>query len=449
MKRILFFLAVIMVFSFNSCTDDSFTIEANDEVPDDLQNITWISNYGGTGDDSARSIIRTNDGGFAILGMTSSIDGDLDFKSLPVNDYWLVKLSANGELQWQKTYGGSGDDQGQQVIQTSDGGFAITGYAQSDDGDGTNNEGFHDNWILRLDASGTILWEKSFGFAGHDHSYDLVETEDGGFFFSGFLDITSSNGEGGTDKSSLTAHGVGEFWGTKVDANGNLQWRKFFGGTNNDRSFGVVNAHDGGYVLAGASESDDFDISNPKGSYDFWAVKVNKNGEFEWESSFGGTGIDQAQDILATSDGGYVITGNTFSTDTQVTKNNGQSDVWLIKIDDSGQLLWQKSFGGSAFDAAHSVRPTLDGGLLVCGNSKSFDGDVSQNFGENDIWVFKTDASGNLQWEKSFGGLSLDFGYDAIETQSGNIVLVGETASQDFPEITSKGGIDMVVVSFN
>ena len=442
-------MAVIMVFSFNSCTDDSFTIEANDEVPDDLQNITWISNYGGTGDDSARSIIRTNDGGFAILGMTSSIDGDLDFKSLPVNDYWLVKLSANGELQWQKTYGGSGDDQGQQVIQTSDGGFAITGYAQSDDGDGTNNEGFHDNWILRLDASGTILWEKSFGFAGHDHSYDLVETEDGGFFFSGFLDITSSNGEGGTDKSSLTAHGVGEFWGTKVDANGNLQWRKFFGGTNNDRSFGVVNAHDGGYVLAGASESDDFDISNPKGSYDFWAVKVNKNGEFEWESSFGGTGIDQAQDILATSDGGYVITGNTFSTDTQVTKNNGQSDVWLIKIDDSGQLLWQKSFGGSAFDAAHSVRPTLDGGLLVCGNSKSFDGDVSQNFGENDIWVFKTDASGNLQWEKSFGGLSLDFGYDAIETQSGNIVLVGETASQDFPEITSKGGIDMVVVSFN
>ena len=444
MKRILIFLMLLFGFS---CSDDSFKIEGNNEVPDDFQNVAWISSFGGTGDDSARSIIQTSDGGYAILGMTNSTDGDLDFKNLAVNDYWLVKLKADGSLDWQKTYGGSKDDQGQQIIQTSDGGYAITGYAMSDDGDGSNNEGFHDNWILRLDASGNILWEKNFGFSGHDHSYDLVQTADGGFFFSGFLDVTSSNGEGSTDKSSLTAHGVGEFWGTKIDDNGNLEWRKFFGGTNNDRSFGVVNAHDGGYVLAGASESDDFDIANPKGSYDFWAVKVDKNGNFEWESSFGGTGIDQAQDILAT-EGGYIIVGNTFSSDTQVTKNNGQSDVWLIKIDDNGQLLWQKSFGGAGFDAAHSVRPTSDGGLLICGNSKSFDGDVSENFGENDIWVFKTNALGELQWEKSFGGLSLDFGYDAIETSDGKIVLVGETSSQDFPEITAKGGIDMVAISF-
>jgi len=446
MKKMFVFLGLAMCFS---CSDDSFTIEGNNEVPDDFQNVSWIKNFGGTGDDSARSLIQTNDGGYAILGMTNSTDGDLALKELAVNDYWLVKLDDNGDLEWQKTYGGSKDDQGQQVIQTSDGGYAITGYAMSDDGDGSNNEGFHDNWVLRLDATGTILWEKSFGFSGHDHSYDLVETADGGFFFSGFLDVTSSNGEGSTDKSSLTAHGVGEFWGTKIDADGNLEWRKFFGGTNNDRSFGVVNAHDGGYVLAGASESDDFDISNPKGSYDFWVVKVDKNGNFVWENSFGGTGIDQAQDIMATPDGGYIIVGSTFSSDTQVTKNNGQSDVWLIKIDENGQLLWQKSFGGSGFDAAHSVRPSSDGGLLVCGNSKSFDGDVSENFGENDIWIFKTDASGTMEWEKSFGGLSLDFGYDALETTTGNVVLIGESSSQNFPEINHKGGIDMVILSFN
>jgi len=446
MKRIVALIGVLFLFS---CSDDSFTIEGNNTVPEDFQNVLWNNNFGGSGDDSARSVVQTTDGGFAILGMTNSTDGDLILKELPVNDYWLVKLDASGALQWQRTYGGSKDDQGQQIIQTLDGGYAITGYAMSDDGDGSNNEGFHDNWILRLDASGTILWEKSFGFSGHDHSYDLVQTADGGFFFSGFLDVTSSNGEGSTDKGSLTAHGVGEFWGTKIDTDGNLEWRKFFGGTNNDRSFGVVNAHDGGYILAGASESDDFDISNPKGSYDFWAVKVDKNGTMEWEKSYGGTGIDQAQDILATPDGGYVITGNTFSSDTQVTKNNGQSDVWLIKIDDSGQLLWQKSFGGSGFDAAHSVRPTSDGGLLVCGNSKSFDGDVSENFGENDIWIFKTNAQGELQWEKSFGGLSLDFGYDAIETADGSFVLVGEMSSQDFPNLQSKGGIDMVVIGLD
>ncbi|MEM8929076.1 MAG: hypothetical protein AAGC45_12820 [Bacteroidota bacterium] len=446
MKRGLFFFALALGFS---CSDDSFKAEGNNEVPDDFQNVAWTFSFGGTGDDSARSLIQTDDGGYAILGMTNSTDGDLAIKALPVNDYWLVKLTADGNLDWQKTYGGSKDDQGQQIIQTSDGGYAITGYAMSDDGDGSNNEGFHDNWILRLDASGNILWERSFGFSGHDHSYDLVETADGGFFFSGFLDVTSSNGEGSTDKNSLTAHGVGEFWGTKIDGDGNLEWRKFFGGTNNDRSFGVVNAHDGGYILTGASESDDFDITNPKGSYDFWAVKVDKTGNFVWENSYGGTGIDQAQDIFATLDGGYVMVGNTFSSDTQVTKNHGQSDVWLIKIDANGQLLWQKSFGGTGFDAAHSIRGTSDGGLLICGNSKSFDGDVGENFGENDIWIFKTDASGNMQWEKSFGGLSLDFGYDAIETDNGTIILVGETTSQDFPEVEPKGGIDMVVIGFN
>lgn len=444
MKRVSYFLLVILGVS---CSEDSSKIEGNDPIPSTLQNVVWTKNFGGSGDDSARSIIQTNDGGFAILGMSNSTDGDLSFKNLAVNDYWLVKLDMDGNLEWQKTYGGSKDDQGQQVIQTSDGGYAITGYAMSDDGDGSNNEGFHDNWILRLDVAGNILWEKSFGFSGHDHSYDLVETVDGGFFFSGFLDVTSSNGEGSTDKGRLTAHGVGEFWGTKIDGDGNLQWRKFFGGTNNDRSFGVVNAHDGGYILVGSSESDDFDIGDPKGSYDFWAVKINKNGAFVWESSFGGTGIDQAQDIVATTDGGYVIAGNTFSEDTQVTKNNGQSDVWLIKIDDNGQLLWEKSFGGAGFDAAHSVRATMDGGFLVCGNSKSFDGDLAENFGENDIWVFKTDASGKLEWEKSLGGSNLDFGYDALETATGNVVLIGETTSQDFPEIQTKGGMDMVVIN--
>ena len=355
-----------------SCNTDDDTTAVDIDTNNFLGELEWVRSFGGSGEDTAQSVIQTSDGGYAVLGYTNSTDGDLTEKALNVNDYWLLKLDAEGNLQWDRTYGGSKDDRGQSVIQTTDGGYAIVGYAMSDDGDGSNNEGFHDNWILRLDASGSILWEKSFGFSGHDHSYDVVQTSDGGFFFSGFLDVTSSGGAGNNGKSPyLTRHGVGEFWGTRLDANGDLIWRRYFGGTNNDRSFGVVNAHDGGYVLAGASESDDFDISNPKGSYDFWVVKVNKNGEFEWESSFGGTGIDQAQDILATSDGGYVITGNTFSTDTQVTKNNGQSDVWLIKIDDSGQLLWQKSFGGSAFDAAHSVRPTLDGGLLVCGNSKS------------------------------------------------------------------------------
>lgn len=442
-------LILLLILVYCACIDDSYTVEGVDTVPADFANVFWTKSFGGSGDDSPRSIIETSDGGFAVFGFTNSVDGNLSEKNLPVNDYWLLKFSAIGDLEWQKTYGGSNDDRGQAVIQTSDGGYAITGYAQSDDGDASNNEGFHDNWILKLDQTGNILWERSFGFSGHDHSYDLVETVDGGFFFTGFLDVTSSNGAGSTDKSSLFAHGVGEFWGTKVGVNGVLEWRNYFGGTNNDRAHGVVTAHDGGYVMAGFTESDDFDITDSKGSYDFWVVKIDKNGNLVWEKSLGGTGIEQAQDIAQTIDGGYIISGSTFSDDVQVTKNNGQSDIWLVKLNGEGILQWQKSFGGSAFDSANSVRQTKDGGFLIAGNSKSSDGDATQNFGENDFWLIKTDGDGQLLWQQSIGGLGLDFAYDAIQTSEGDYILVGEFASKDFPGVENKGGLDMVILKLS
>jgi len=431
---------------FISCSRN-YDDDTTDNTPKFKGKISWIKNYGGSGADTFQSIIKTNDDGYAILGYSNSTDGDLSNKTLAVNDYWLVKIDAEANLQWSKSYGGSDDDIGKRLIQTNDGGFALIGYSKSDDGDASNNEGFHDNWILKLDASGNLEWEKSFGFSGHDHSYDVVQTDDGGYFFAGFLDITASNGEGSSGKGNyLTRHGVGEFWGTKLSANGTLEWRRYFGGTNNDRAHGLVKSNDGGFVLSGFSESDDFDISSPKGSYDFWVLKINSSGELVWEKSFGGTGIEISYDIAKTNDNAYVITGNTFSNDTNISKNNGKSDVWLIKIDDSGNLIWEKTFGGSEFDAAQSVRPTKDGGFLLAGNSKSNDFDLTQNSGENDIWILKTDANGNLLWQKTIGGADLDYGFDAIENEDGSILVVGEALSTDFPEIQSKGAMDAVLI---
>ncbi|WP_422349704.1 hypothetical protein [Flagellimonas sp.] len=426
----------------------------NDDSPTNLPSqrifegeVDWMISFGGSGEDTAQSVIQTSDGGYAVLGYSNSMDGDLAGKSTSVNDYWLLKLDQEGNLSWSKTYGGTKDDRGQSVIQTRDGGYAIVGYAMSDDGDGSNNEGFHDNWILKLDNSGNILWEKSFGFSGHDHSYDVVETADGGFFFSGFLDVTSSGGAGNEGKGGyLTRHGVGEFWGTKLDAQGNLEWRRYFGGTNNDRSYGVVQADDGGFVLAGASESDDFDITDPKGSYDFWVLKVSNQGELLWQQSFGGTGIDKAYGIAKTLDGGYVVTGNTFSADTDISKNNGESDVWLIKVSDTGALIWEKTYGGTAFDAAQSVSITAEGGLLIAGNSKSSDGDALENQGENDLWIIKTDALGNIEYQQTFGGSGIEFGFDVVESHKGSLLLVGESASEDFPGLVPKGMTDLVVI---
>jgi hypothetical protein len=444
-KNILNFMIVLLLFS---CSDDDSAVpESAYDAAVFSGEIDWVKSFGGSDEETAQSVIHTNDGGYAILGYSQSTDGDLTGRPVAVNDYWVLKLDPAGDLLWSKTYGGSKDDRGQAIIQTSDGGYAITGYAMSDDGDASNNEGFHDNWIIKLDELGGIEWEKSFGFSGHDHSYDLLQTADGGFFFVGFLDITAALSDGTYNKgNSITRHGVGEFWGTKIDANGNLEWRSYYGGTNNDRAHAVVEADDGSFVMAGFSESDDYDVSNTRGSYDFWVIKLSVAGELLWERSFGGSGIEVAYDITKTDDGAYVITGNTFSTDMDVSINHGESDVWLIKVDDNGKLLWEKTFGGSQFDAAQGLSTTKDGGFIIAGNSKSNDGDTKENNGENDIWLIKTDREGNLIWQGSFGGSGLDYGFDAVENQDKSILLVGESSGNDFPNLINKGLSDVVVL---
>lgn len=445
MKKIYYIVSLILL---TACQDDEI-YNINGEIDDTffLGEFEWVRAYGGSGEDTPRAVIHTQDDGYAIFGFSNSTDGDLANKTVAVNDYWLLRLDSEGGVLWSKTYGGSSDDRGQSIIQTADGGYAITGYAMSDDGDASNNEGFHDNWVLRLDSKGNILWERSFGFSGHDHSYDIMQTADGGFFFVGFLDITSARSDGYEEKVTASAlHGVGEFWGTKIDANGNLQWRRYFGGTNNDRAYSVVPAWDGGYVIAGASESADFDITNARGSYDFWVVKISDQGDMVWEKSYGGSGIDIAYDISLTNDGAYVVAGHSFSSDNDIASPLGESDIWMIKIDAQGEMLWEKSIGGTASELARSIRAARRGGYIISGNSKSTDGDSSENFGENDMWVLRTDNAGQVLWQQTFGGMGLDFAFDAVENPDKSLLLVGETASPDMTGINHKGGTDLVVV---
>jgi hypothetical protein len=437
-----------IIFLFLSCNSDNAASDNEEVNTKFIGEIDWIKNYGGSGEDTAKSIILTADGGYAVFGFSNSTDGDMSQKTSEVNDYWLLKLDAEGNIIWSKTYGGSKDDRGQRVKQTADLGYIIIGYSQSSDGDASNNEGFHDNWILKLNASGNVEWERSFGFSGHDHAYDVLQTTDGGYFFVGFVDVTASGGAGADSNKGrlITRHGVGEFWGTKLDGQGNLEWRHYFGGTANDRAYGVVQSNDGGFVLAGSTESSDFDVTHNNGSYDFWVIKITNSGELVWEKSFGGTGIDSAASISKTSDNGYVITGSTFSLDMDVSHQNGGSDVWLIKIDDNGQLVWEKTYGGQEFDAAENVSLCANGGFLVSGNSKSNDFDLSTNKGENDFWLIKTDENGHIIWQTTFGGANLDFGFDAKENFDGSIVLVGETLSDNFEGLQNKGKTDAVVI---
>jgi len=292
----------------NTMTDDGGAIEP--------LSIDFIQVFGGSQSDTFQAVIATADGGYAALGHSQSIDGDITDNDTQINKLWLVKTNAAGTIQFSKTYGGSEDNRGTDIIQTTDGGYAILGYSESSDGDLTENNGFYDHWIAKLDNQGTIEWQKSYGFSGSDQANALIQTTDGGFFTSGFLDVSASNGDGNNDgrasnnidsNTRETLHGVGEFWGHKLDASGNLEWRRYFGGSNNDRSYGVVEAPDGGILMVGSSESTDFDVTASQGSYDFWVVRLDSSGNLIWEKSLGGSQIEIAYAVTKTDDNAYIV----------------------------------------------------------------------------------------------------------------------------------------------
>lgn len=433
--RCLFFLGLCC---FLAC-------QPQDQVTHQKLDLQSLRLYGGSDEDIAHDVIETHDGGFALLGNTKSTDGDLTQKNLAVSDLVLMKFDAQAQWQWTQTYGGSDDDRGHGLVQLSDGGFAIVGYAMSSDGDATLNRGMHDNWVLRVDAEGTILWQKSFGFSGHDHAYHILATPDGGFLFNGFLDVTSSQGQGSTSKETPSSlrHGVGEFWVHKIDRQGQLEWRRYYGGTNNDRSYAAVHNSEGGYYIVGTSESNDVDVSQARGSYDIWVIKIDAQGQLLWEKSFGGSAYDAAHSVLMKGSVLYVL-GNTFSENKDVSSPLGQSDFWLLALDKQGELLREYTFGGSAFDSGQDLDFDTQGRLWLVGYGQSDDGDFSTAFGENDIQLIQLNTKGLPRLSTTLGGRGQDFAHALISWQN-KILAVGTTESSDGLFSANQGGKDIFV----
>ncbi|MBV1888026.1 MAG: hypothetical protein KUG51_01930 [Urechidicola sp.] len=435
-KRLL--LIICLSFFLKGCNN-------NDDILKPVSpQIDFVKTFGGSSNERAQSVVKTNDGGYVVLGYTQSNDGDLIMKSDISFDYWLLKFDANDTLQWSKTFGGSQTDKGYKIIQTQDGGFALVGTSDSIDGDISTNFGWNDIWIVKLDSSGNISWEKSHGFSGNDQGFSIIQTSNGGYFISGVLDVSASGGNG-NDRASRQQHAGGDYWGIKLDGNGNKVWRRYFGGTFTDSAYDAIQTSDNGFLLIGSSDSVDVDISGNKGGYDFWIVKVDTDGNMVWEKSFGGTQIDEAQSITKTNDGNYLILGDSRSNDIDVSNPKGAADVWLIKISETGNLIWEKSFGGSSFDAARSIKSTIDNGYLLAGSSRSLDGDVDKNQGQNDVWVVKIDNSGNLKWQKTIGGSNIDFAYDVVELNDERIIVVGESSSSDGDVLENKGFSDLLI----
>ena len=438
---------ILIICSFYGC-------ENTIRIPEDFSSFegerSWVKTFGGTNEDIAHAVIATQDGGFAVFGNTKSVDGDITDKFVEESDLLLLKFDAAAELEWTKTYGGSGDDRGHSLIQMDDGGYMLLGYSQSADGLGSNNEGQHDNWILRVDSQGVFMWERSFGYPGHDHAYNIIKTSDGGVFFNGFLDVTASNGAGNSIANrSGSLHGVGEFWCHKISAEGVVEWRNYYGGTSNDRSYDAVELSNGNFVLVGTSESMDVDVSNPLGSYDVWVVMIDPLGNLIWEKSLGGSEIDGANAVLENADGNIVVLGNSFSSDGHRGYPKGNSDFWITTLSPSGELLSENSFGGSSFDLGRGLALGSRGVMWLAGYSRSNDGDVPSNQGDNDMLVLRLSHDQVVLNSLSIGGSSLDIAHDIIELSSGKVIVVGETESADGLFVGNRGNKDIVVAQFH
>jgi hypothetical protein len=228
-----------------------------------------------------------------------------------------------------------------------------------------------------------------------------------------------------------------------------IEWQKCLGGSSDEAGFAVRQTIDGGYVTAGFSQSNDGDVSGNHGQQDYWVVRTDPGADITWQKSLGGNSIDQATSLDETTDGGFIVAGYSYSNNGDVTGNHGSSDVWVIKLDDAGTLLWQKALGGTSDDAANSIAQTTDDGFIVAGYSSSNDGDVSGNHGLWDYWVVKLDATGNLVWQKSLGGSNNDVAYAVKQSSDGGYIVTGYSESSDGDVSGNSGARDFWIVKLN
>jgi hypothetical protein len=365
------------------------------QAPDTM----WTRTYGGTSSDWGESVQETSDGGFIIAGKTSSfgVGGDV----------YLIKTDVLGDTFWTKTYGGTSQDYGESVRETQDGGFIIAGETAS------FGAGSYDVYLIKTDVDGNVLWTKTYGGTSDDMGNSIRETSDGGFIISG---NTYSYGAGGSDVYLI-----------KTDASGDSLWTKTYGGINDDFGWSLEKTSDGGFAIAGVT------TSFGAGGYDVYLIKTDMAGNAIWTKTYGGTGWEEAYSVQQTSDQGFIITGYTMS------YGAGRGDVYLIKTDSFGNVVWSRTYGGAEFDRGWAVQETPDKGYIVAGQTDSFIASLSKLQNPlvlppppSDVYVIKTDSIGDTLWTMTVtrtGVIGMDWGLSIDQTSDQGYIITGMTES--------------------
>lgn len=393
--------------------------------------IQWQKCLGGSNVDEASSIQQTSDGGYIVVGYSKSTNGNVT-NNYGEDDIWLVKLDNIGNVQWQKSLGGSSTERSKSVLQTSDGGYILCGYTFSTNGQVTNNNGFVDAWVVKVDSVGNILWQKTFGGEYSDYANYIIQTNDGGYIFTGE-----------TQESTSPAN----LWIVKLNNLGIMEWQRTYGGSSFDFGNYITQTSDNGYIVSGNTYSDDGDVVGFHGGTDYWILKLDNSGNLQWNRCYGGSSFEGVYSIIQTTDGGYIMTGETLSNDGDVLNNTfGLSNAWVVKINSTGNIQWQKTYGGSGQDIAYRVIQTNDGNYIFFCGTNSNNGNVTNNNGNLDFWLVKVNSTGTLLWQKTYGGSQRETPQDFKKTSDGGFILCGSTTSNNGNVSGNNGSADYWVV---
>lgn len=337
---------------------------------------------------SVYSVEPTADGGFVAAGETGG--GTL-------SDVWVFKLDRLGKVVWQRTYGGLAGDRAYNIRTTADGGYVVAGFTGYAGAAGTR-----DGWVLKLDASGDVVWRKVYGGAGDDDILSIDPTSDGGYVLAGATYLTGSS-----EKA----------WVLKLDATGNVIWQTTYGGAFNDAALSVRQTPDGGYIVAG------YTWSFGAGGSDAWVLKLDAGGNVLWQKTYGGAGNEVAMSVVPSGGGGYVVAGQTNSF------GAGDSDAWVLKLDATGTVVWQKTYGEAGYESAASIAATADGGYVVAGQR------------DQAAWFFKIDDGGNIVWQHTYSGASPYAAYSVRPTSDAGHVIAVDFTTATVLKVDADGAI--------
>jgi hypothetical protein len=344
----------------------------------------WNQTYGGPATEICFSAVETTDGGYTLVGYTHSFgSGDADI--------WLVKTDPNGNMEWNKTFGTQNYENANHLIATDDGGYIIVGTITP------IGLEYRDVWLIKTDSTGNIQWNKTYGGTGDDKPWRIIKTSDNGYAIAG---RTSSNSQGQNDYMLF-----------KIDSTGNLQWNTTFGGVEEESARGILETSDKGFLITGWSGS------YGAGELDYWLVKTDQNGKHEWNQTYGGTKTERAITTIPTNDGNYITVGNSASF------GQGETDILLVKIDNLGNQIWNMTYGGTLEETPFDIIRTFDGGYGITGRSYSF------GAGESDIWFIKTDSNGNMIFDQTYGGELVESGRTIFQKNDGGYIIAGSTSS--------------------